>query len=256
MDRRRLLAGLGGGLAGLAGCLGGGEAETATPTPARIAQHGSPSDLCEREVIEEFSIRAIVDPAFADGWAGHEVPRRYRPPDTDPEAPLDPEAGVIGVERDGRSRAYPIPAVWHHEIVNDRLDGPVLVTFCPLCDSGMVARRRVDGAATTFGVSGQLWRPPGLPARAAQETNVSFGVRRRANDSGDADTDVRVAGNLVMFDAATESFWSQLLAQAVCGPRLGTELEQLPARVATWAEWRRDHPETDVLLPPPHSTTM
>jgi hypothetical protein len=35
-----------------------------------------------------------------------------------------------------------------------------------------------------------------------------------------------------------------------------TELSVVPSTVATWAEWRASHPDTDVLLPPPRSGTV
>jgi hypothetical protein len=59
-----------------------------------------------------------------------------------------------------------------------------------------------------------------------------------------------------MYDRATGSYWSQILATAICGPMTDTELAIVPSTVATWAEWRDEFPETDVLLPPPHSETV
>jgi hypothetical protein len=59
-----------------------------------------------------------------------------------------------------------------------------------------------------------------------------------------------------MVDAATGSYWSQLLAQAICGPRTGDELAIRPSTVATWKAWRARRPSTEVLLPPPHSGTV
>ena len=57
----------------------------------------------------------------------------------------------------------------------------------------------------------------------------------------------------MLADEQSGSYWSQLLARAICGPLEGTGLEILPSTVTTWGEWRRSHPETDVLLPPPYS---
>ena len=49
---------------------------------------------------------------------------------------------VMAVEIDGQTpRAYPIRYLTWHEIVNDVIgDLPVAVTFCPLCNSGLVFR--------------------------------------------------------------------------------------------------------------------
>ena len=65
---------------------------------------------------------------------------------------------VMTVEIDGEiPRAYPIRYLTWHEIVNDVVgDTPVAVTFCPLCNSGIVYDRRVGGELRTFGVSGKL----------------------------------------------------------------------------------------------------
>ncbi len=53
--------------------------------------------------------------------------------------------------------------------------------------------------------------------------------------------------NLVMYDAETNSYWSQLLGEAMQGELKGAKLEILPSDIVTWAEWRRQHPKTTVL---------
>ncbi|WP_370515787.1 DUF3179 domain-containing protein [Halapricum sp. CBA1109] len=158
-------------------------------------------------------IPAITDPAFAADWSGVE--------NRGESLELDDEDTVVGVARDGEARAYPLRILDWHEVVNDEFGGPLLVTFCPLCGSGMTAVRRVDGEVTTFGVSGLLFR-----------------------------------SDLVMYDAATESLWSQIMATAIRGPRTGESLALVPSSLTTWGEWRTDHPRTRVLLPPPDSGTI
>lgn len=271
MQRRRLLAGLAGlggaaGLGWLSGCLGaptaGPDGDT-RPTgdgesrPARGDDGGSlppgtfgyPSTICETSVVEDFSIRAIVEPAFGADWDDADVDDRYR---RDGDG-LGDEDVVIGVEHAGDARAYPLSVVWWHEIVNDAIGTgaarlPLLVTYCSICLSGLVAERRVAGESTVFGVSGQLWRPPGLQFEASRAGNRTFGA-----DVGYADAEVRNGGNLVMYDEATGSYWSQILGKAICGPEAGDRLRIVPSEVTTWRAWRADHPDTRVLLPPPHS---
>jgi hypothetical protein len=104
---------------------------------------------------------------------------------------------------------------------------------------------------TTFGVSGQLWQPPDIYAASAETDGRVFGA-----SATDGEAEVRNSGNLVLYDERTRSYWSQLLAEAICGERQGERLGIVPSTVTTWGEWRADHPETDVLLPPPHSTLM
>lgn len=218
------------------------------PAPLK-GEYGTPADICEQEIIEEFGIRAIVEPAFGDDWTGVDIPDQYLGRD----GGLADHESVVGLVDGDRARAYPVSVLWWHEIVNDTFGEPVIVTFCSLCRSGMVASRRVRGEPTTFGVSGQLWIPPELQTRAAEGDERVIAVEEY---DASADLLVRNQSNLVMYDEATRSFWSQLLAGAICGPMTGTRLEFVPFTVATWGEWREGHPGTEVLLPPPHSSTM
>ena len=74
--------------------------------------------------------------------------------DVSAENRLEENEPVIAVELEGSTpRAYPIRYLTWHEIANDVIDGtPVAVTFCPLCNSGIVFDRRVNGEIRTFGV--------------------------------------------------------------------------------------------------------
>lgn len=236
----------------MAGCAGvAREAGSPTPstpsrTPLPLARLGNPPDVCEQGLID-VGIDAIDEPAFAADWAGVEVPGRYGD-----DGHLGDGAVVIGLAVDGMARAYPVSVLWHHEVVNDTVGEPVIVTYCPLCRSGLVASRVVDGTATRFGVSGQLWVPPELETRMSEAEERVFAVDRREASPGR----VRNSGNLVMYDTRTRSFWSQLLGRAICGPRRGTRLEVHPSTATTWADWRASHPDTELLLPPPHSAVI
>ena len=43
-------------------------------------------------------------------------------------------------------------------MVNDRIDGaPVIISFCPLCGTGVAFDARVKGRELSFGVSGLLY---------------------------------------------------------------------------------------------------
>jgi hypothetical protein len=215
-----------------------------TPTAgSSLASHGFPPGICS-EQLNPGGILPIDDPAFAADWSDVDPPDAY--------GDLADDDTVVGVEREGRVRAYPVSVLWHHEVVTDRVGGPLLVTYCSLCRSGMVAERRVEGEPTGFGVSGLLWRAPAVQQRASEDANRSFAV-----DAADASDDLRTrnAGNLVLYDARTGSYWSQVLARAICGPRTGDTLRVVPVTTATWRVWRRDYPDTEVLLPPPRSST-
>jgi Protein of unknown function (DUF3179) len=127
---------------------------------------------------------------------------------------LDPKEPVVAVEVRGVAKAYPVRILMWHEIVNDVFDGvPVVVTYCPLCNTGISFRRpTVDGELLDFGTSGKLYR-----------------------------------SNLVMYDRQTNSYWPQALGQAVVGPLLGMELEPVATRLLSWADWRSAHSDGRVL---------
>ncbi len=56
-----------------------------------------------------------------------------------------------------------------------------------------------------------------------------------------------IRNTLVMYDRETESYWGQIIGQAIDGPLAGTELEFVPAVHTTWHEWRELHPDSKVL---------
>ena len=71
---------------------------------------------------------------------------------------LNPDDRILGVFHKGIARAYPIRILNWHEIVNDRIQGDaVIVTFCPLCGTGLVYDGNIDGKLHDFGVSGLLY---------------------------------------------------------------------------------------------------
>jgi hypothetical protein len=120
---------------------------------------------------------------------------------------------VLGVTLGGVSKAYPLRILNWHEIVNDRFGTqPVVVSYCPLCGSGLVMSAEHAGHEMTFGVSGLLYM-----------------------------------SDMLLYDRQTDSIWSQLMKQAVSGKMKGTRLELLNAQNTTWKAWRMRHPKTLVL---------
>lgn len=120
---------------------------------------------------------------------------------------------VLGIVRNGIAKAYPIRILNWHEIVNDKFgDEPVVITYCPLCGSGVAYLAIVGGEPRTFGVSGLLYN----------------------ND-------------VLLYDRETESLWSQILSRAVSGHSKRSELQMIPLLYTTWADWKKRHPESVVL---------
>ncbi len=228
MRRRTYLSGVAVGLTALSGCGSLGSQtgtdtattdDSATPRPPTLAGTELPVDRSEITFAAPTDVfAAIVDPVFGPDWEGVTLPN-YAGDGARPRLASDDR--IIGVTRDGAARAYPLRLLFDHEIVNDDFGGPLLVTYCPLCGSGVTAERFVDGEPTTFGVSGKLWN-----------------------------------SDLLMYDQRTESYWSQILATAIRGPQTGDTLDLLPSTLTTWGQWREAHPETVVLRPPPESGTI
>ena len=60
---------------------------------------------------------------------------------------------VLGIEIDGVARAYPVRILNYHEIVNDSIGAEaIVVTYCPLCGSGIAFSSTVNGRRLEFGV--------------------------------------------------------------------------------------------------------
>jgi hypothetical protein len=111
-------------------------------------------------------------------------------------------------------RSYPLQILTWHEIVNDVVGGnPVVVTFCPLCNTALVFERpRLNEELLTFGTSGNL----------------------RNSD-------------LVMYDRQTQSWWQQFSGEAIVGDLTGSQLEFLPASIISWGDFKTQYPAGQVL---------
>ena len=159
---------------------------------------------------------------------------------------------VIGVEINGKSRAYPLNVMNVHEVVNDELAGvPIAVTFSPLCDSAIVFDRRVNGKPLQFGVSGLL-----LDSNLVMYDKQAAVVAQSSMDSQDAKPATQVGMNADQAQpvaaASASSLWSQMAGKAIAGPALASELAQIPnVNVCTWKHWLATHPTTEVILPDP-----
>ena len=150
---------------------------------ADIVSGGPPKD----------GIPALVEPKFV---AAHDA--TY----------LQPEDRIIGVVRNGMTKAYPLRILNWHEAVNDTIGTTAaVVTYCPLTGSAVVYARTVNRQILSFGISGRLYQ-----------------------------------SNVLLYDHQTESLWSQLKEEAVTGPQTGTRLRVLPSITTTWNAWRRCTP--------------
>lgn len=123
---------------------------------------------------------------------------------------------VLGVSSGHVARAYPAADLTQHGAVSDTVpDGPISVTWCGVCNTGLVFRAVVNGRTLHF------------------------------------QYDRMVGGNEVQKDAETGSSWQQATGKAIDGPLEGTRLTLYPVVRTTWAAWRTQYPHSTVLKPLP-----
>jgi hypothetical protein len=122
---------------------------------------------------------------------------------------------VITLDVGDDARAYPLRVLIWHEIANDIVGGmPVIVTYCPLCNSSLVYQRTIQGRVFEFGTTGKL----------------------RNSD-------------LVMYDRQTESWWQQFTGDAIVGEMTGQQLKLVPSRIESFERFRMRYPNGQVLIP-------
>lgn len=203
--------------------------------PAPPTDLPAPQVITGREPLEDSSPRGDVPSALTDPlWPGfaslvdpEQIQRGGPPPDGIPaiDAPVFMPAGevdflaeneaVIAVEINEDTRAYPLQIMTRHELVNDRVGGiPVTVSYCPLCNSGVLYDRRVGERVLDFGTSGSLYQ-----------------------------------SSLVMYDRQTQTLWTHFNGTAVVGELVGVQLHFYPMAVVAWGDWLRAHPDGLVLAP-------
>lgn len=117
---------------------------------------------------------------------------------------------VIGIKRGDDIRAYAHPILDWHEIINDQIGiDHVAITYCPLTGTAVGWDRHVNGALTTFGVSGLLYQ-----------------------------------SNLIPYDRQTDSNYSQILTIGVNGQEIDNRPETHDLVETTWATWKSWYPGT------------
>jgi len=174
-------------------------------------------EIITKEIMVTNGVKHSVD---LDEILGGGPPKDGIPSIDDPKFVSIQEADFINDEEPGIAislnnidRFYPFQILVWHEIVNDTFGNQrVLVTYCPLCLSGIVFDPLVNGERVEFGTSGKLWQ-----------------------------------SNLVMYDRKTDSYWSQILGEAIVGELTGTQLKVLPSDMIRFGDWKKINPNGQVL---------
>ncbi|MHA2169096.1 MAG: DUF3179 domain-containing (seleno)protein [Candidatus Kariarchaeaceae archaeon] len=109
---------------------------------------------------------------------------------------------------------FPITIMDVHEIVNfETYNGdPVVLTYCPLCQTATAYQRIIDGNVLVLGVSGLLFNSA-----------------------------------LVMYDRKSMSLFSQVWSKGIVGKYAGVSLQQIPLIQSTLSSFLEEYPTAKVL---------
>ena len=119
---------------------------------------------------------------------------------------------VLGVEINGKAKAYPLQFIGYHHQVRDEVDGiPVLITYCTVCRSGRAYSPVVGGLPVNFRLVGM----------------DHF--------------------NAMLEDNRTCTWWRQATGEAVAGPLKGEVLPEFPTVQTSLREWLALYPESLVM---------
>lgn len=193
--------------------------QTSTPVEvtATLLLNETPPRGAEFEFITDFSKHSVpYSEIFSggppkDGIPSIDAPKFISVDEADEW--LEDREPVVFVQVGDDARAYPIQILMWHEIVNDVVgDEPLMVSFCPLCNTAIAFKRTFDGQVLDFGTTGRLRY-----------------------------------SNLIMYDRQTETWWQQATGTAIVGTYTGRQLEFYPASMVSWADFKTQHPTGQVL---------
>jgi Protein of unknown function (DUF3179) len=120
---------------------------------------------------------------------------------------------VLGFSDGGEVRAYPHSILDWHEIINDDTENnSIAIIYCPLTGTGIGWDRVINGTKTTFGVSGLLYN-----------------------------------SNIIPYDRASDSNWSQLLLKSVNGELIGESTKTYNLIETSWKTWKTMYPNSKVV---------
>lgn len=161
-------------------------------------------DLSEMILVAPKGLFPIIDyPAFVAKEAGLQSFFKHEP--------------VISVAINGMAKAYPLNMLTFHEMSNDTLAGiPILPTYCPLCNSGIVYDRRLNYQNKDY----------------LLEFEVSGFLRN---------------SDMVMYDRQTQTWWQQLMGEGIVGDLAGAELTIVPSLIISVEEFFERYPNGLIL---------
>lgn len=171
--------------------------------PISNVKHSVPIEEIRRGCFRQDCIPSVNNPVFVSVNEAQDI--------------LPEDTIGIGLDYKGVKRFYPFNMLVTREVVNDIAAGdPILVTYCPLCGTGIVFNRSINGIVYEFGVSGMLWQ-----------------------------------SNLLMYNRAENiedrNLWSQVLGEAVVGNSTGVKLQIISSDIVRFTDWSKNNTEGEVL---------
>ncbi|MBC7886105.1 MAG: DUF3179 domain-containing protein, partial [Saprospiraceae bacterium] len=132
------------------------------------------------------------------------------------ENKVDSSRLVIGVEKNGIAKAYPIQYIgYHHQVLDSLGNTPIMVTYCTVCRTGRIYEPMVNGKYETFRLVGM------------DHFNAMFE------------------------DKTTGSWWRQATGEAVAGKLKGEMLPELLCSQMTLGQWFVLYPNSKVFQADP-----
>lgn len=120
---------------------------------------------------------------------------------------------VVAVAVDGAIKAYPHNILDWHEVVNDAQGGlSFVLSYCPLTGTALAWESGTNNTNKEYGVSGLLYN-----------------------------------SNLILYDRATDSRWSQMLSRSVWGARAGERAQRLQVIETKFSTLQSMYPAARVL---------
>lgn len=196
-------------------------ADRASPPPMPVPSEVKPSRI-SRGVLTSgslaFDVAASTIPT--DEFRGtdlgpEDIPALTTPYAVGPSSPAAPGEDdlVLGIVVDGVPRAYPLPILNYHWVVNDVVDGRAVAIFWdPVAGAAAAYQAKADDGRAEFGVSGHFFR-----------------------------------GNSLFYEKRTTSLFLPLGGRFVTGPLAGRALQPLPLWRQRWSTWLDRWPGSRVL---------
>lgn len=127
---------------------------------------------------------------------------------------IDKSEMVMTIGDTASSKAFPLPMVmFHHQILDTFLNRAILVTYCPICQTGRVYEPYINGVYTKFRL---------------------VGVNR---------------GNAMFEDERTKSWWSQETGECIAGELKSSCLKSIPTKTLTMEKAIAIYPNIQILQP-------